>query len=69
MAKCVQKQGKNIECIHMKCKYVVIVAWNNFVGIKFHFYHPFHISIRFLARLNGLGTWFLHQNLTSIGDK
>ncbi len=23
----------------MKCKYVVIIVWNNFVGIKFHFYH------------------------------
>jgi hypothetical protein len=33
--KCVQNQGKNSECMHVKCKYVVIVTWNNSIGIKF----------------------------------
>jgi len=23
----------------VKCKFVVIIMWNNFVRIKFHFYH------------------------------
>ncbi len=36
---CVEKQGKNNECMHMNYKYVVTVVWNNFAGIKFHFYH------------------------------
>jgi hypothetical protein len=31
---CVENQGKINECIHVKCKYVVIVMWNNFLGIK-----------------------------------
>jgi hypothetical protein len=67
--KCVEKQGINIESMHVKCKSIIIVVWNNFVGIKFHFYHPFQINIGYLARLNGYGMWFLHQNLASIGDK
>jgi hypothetical protein len=25
--------------MHVMCKFVVIVVWNNFAGIKFHFYH------------------------------
>ncbi len=33
--KCVENLSKNNECMHVKCKFVVIVAWNNFVGIKF----------------------------------
>jgi hypothetical protein len=37
--KCVENQGKNNECMHVKCKYVVIVVSNNSIGIKFHFYH------------------------------
>jgi hypothetical protein len=37
--KCVENQGKNSECMHVKCKYVVIVIWNNSARIKFHFYH------------------------------
>jgi hypothetical protein len=36
---CVDKQGRNSECMHVKCKFVVTIMWNNFVGIKFHFYH------------------------------
>jgi hypothetical protein len=37
--KCVENQGQNSECMHVKCKYVVTIMWNNSVGIKFHFYH------------------------------
>jgi hypothetical protein len=36
--KCVEKQSRNNECMHVKCKYVIIVVWNNFARIKFHFY-------------------------------
>jgi hypothetical protein len=35
---CVENQSVDSECMHVKCKFVVIVAWNNYVGIKFHFY-------------------------------
>jgi hypothetical protein len=34
--KCVEKHGKDIECMHVKCKYVVTVVWNNFAKIKLH---------------------------------
>jgi hypothetical protein len=37
--KCVEKQSKNNECMHVKWKFVVIIVWNNSIGIKFHFYH------------------------------
>jgi hypothetical protein len=37
--KCVEKPNKNSECVHVKCKFIVTVMRNNFVGIKFHFYH------------------------------
>jgi len=37
--KCVENQGKNNECMHVKCNFVVTVVWNNFVKMKFHFYH------------------------------
>jgi hypothetical protein len=36
--KCVENQSKNSECMHVKCKYVVTIMWNNYVRIKFHFY-------------------------------
>jgi hypothetical protein len=36
--KCVENQGRNIKCMHVKCKSIVTV-WNNYVGIKFHLYH------------------------------
>ncbi len=36
--KCVENQGRPSECMNVKCKCIVIVVWNNFVGIKFHFY-------------------------------
>jgi hypothetical protein len=36
--KCVENCGRNSGCMHVKCKYVVIVMWNNFAGIKFNFY-------------------------------
>jgi hypothetical protein len=36
--KCIENQGKNIECMHVKFKSVVATAWNNFARIKFHFY-------------------------------
>jgi hypothetical protein len=35
----VEKQNINNECMHVKCKFVVIVVWNNYARIKFHFYH------------------------------
>jgi hypothetical protein len=37
--KCVDNQCKNTECMHVNCKFIVIVMWNNLIGIKFHFYH------------------------------
>jgi hypothetical protein len=33
--KCVENQGINNECMHVKCKFVIIVFWNNFARIKF----------------------------------
>jgi hypothetical protein len=33
--KCVENPRKNSEYTHVKCKFVIIVVWNNFVGIKF----------------------------------
>jgi hypothetical protein len=33
--KCVENQGRNNECMHVKCKSFITVMWNNFVGIKF----------------------------------
>jgi hypothetical protein len=33
--KCVDNQGKNSECMHVKCKYLVIIMCNNSLGIKF----------------------------------
>ncbi len=36
---CVEKQGKNSECMHVNCNFFVIIMWNNFLGIKFHSYH------------------------------
>ncbi len=35
--KCVENQFRNNGCMEMKCKFV-IVMWNNFARIKFHFY-------------------------------
>jgi hypothetical protein len=26
-------------CMHVKCKFVDTIKWNNFARIKFHFYH------------------------------
>jgi hypothetical protein len=37
--KCVKNEGRNNECMHVKCKYIATIVWNNSVGIKFHFYH------------------------------
>jgi hypothetical protein len=37
--KCVENQGRKIECMHVKCKYVITIVWNNSTGIKFHLYH------------------------------
>jgi hypothetical protein len=36
--KCVDNQGINIECMHVKCKSIVTIMWNNYTRIKFHFY-------------------------------
>jgi hypothetical protein len=35
--KCVENQGRNIECMHVKCTSIVAIVWNNFARIKFHF--------------------------------
>ncbi len=36
----------------MKCKYVVTIVWNNFVGIKFHFYqHDMEVQVEILVTL------------------
>jgi hypothetical protein len=35
--KCVENLGRNNECMHVKCKFVIKVMWNNFVGINFIF--------------------------------
>ncbi len=40
--KCVVKHDINNECMHVKCKYVVIVMWNNFAGIKVHVYQLYN---------------------------
>jgi hypothetical protein len=37
--KCVENQGINTKCMNVKCKSIVTIVWNNFIGIKFHFYH------------------------------
>jgi hypothetical protein len=37
--KCVEKQSKNNECMHVKCKFVIIVVWNNSARIKFHVFY------------------------------
>jgi hypothetical protein len=37
--KCVEKQSINSECMHVKCKTIVTIMWNNSTGIKFHVYH------------------------------
>jgi hypothetical protein len=37
--KCVDKPSRNNECMHVKCKCVVIVMWNNSTRFKFYFYH------------------------------
>ncbi len=36
--KCVDNQSRNIECMHVKCKSIVKIMWNNSTRIKFHFY-------------------------------
>ncbi len=38
---CVDKHNINIECMHVKCRFVVIVVWNNSTGIKFHVHNVF----------------------------
>ncbi len=39
--KCVENPSINNECMHMKCKFVVIIMGDNFVRFKFHFYHSY----------------------------
>jgi hypothetical protein len=34
----VENESKNSGFMHVKCKYVVTVMWNNSSRIKFHFY-------------------------------
>jgi len=53
--KCVEKQRKNNECMHVKCKFVVIVVWNNSAGIKFHGYHQFHYNSSYFYNMNVTG--------------
>jgi hypothetical protein len=43
--KCVDNPRRNSECMHVKCKFVVIVVWNNYVWIKFTFTTNFLILI------------------------
>ncbi len=33
----VENQGKNTKCMHVKCKSIVTVMWNNSTRIKFHY--------------------------------
>jgi hypothetical protein len=48
--KCVENQGRNNECMHVKCKYVVTIVWNNYERIKFHFYqNSLKITIFFIC--------------------
>jgi len=58
--KCVEKHGRNIECMHVKCKFVVIVVWNKFTRIKFHVYHLVTIlwGIFFLFFFSTIGRCF-----------
>jgi hypothetical protein len=51
--KCVEKQGINNECMHVKCKYVVTILWNK--GIKFHLLHLVTI-------LWGFFIFYFHNN-------
>jgi len=37
--KSVEYYGINSECMHVMCKFIVTIVWNNFVKIKSHFYH------------------------------
>jgi hypothetical protein len=36
--KCVENQGRNNECMHVKWKSIVTIVWNNYMRIKFHLY-------------------------------
>jgi hypothetical protein len=36
--KCVEVQGRNNECMYVKCKSIVIIVWNNYTWITFHLY-------------------------------
>jgi hypothetical protein len=50
--KCVENYGKNSECMHVKCKYVVTIMWNNYARIKFHFYqYPWEMDQNVLEAL------------------
>jgi hypothetical protein len=67
--KCVDNQGRTSKCMHVKCKYVVAVMWNNFARIKFHFYKSGLTSIlksRYLgATLFGFTKWlFLWSSIS-----
>jgi hypothetical protein len=37
----VENEGINSGCMHVNCNFVVIIVWNNFARIKFHFDHCF----------------------------
>ncbi len=51
--KCVENPCKNNECMHVKCKFVVTILWNNFVGIKFTSTKPqMPYSVFFLLQTN-----------------
>jgi len=51
--KCVENQGKNNECMHVKCKSFITIMWNNFVGIKFIYtiWQPSYMEFFFLFLL------------------
>ncbi len=49
--KCVENQGKNSECMHVKCKYVVTIVLNilqesNFTSTKLQLVQPVHCCSR-----------------------
>jgi hypothetical protein len=38
--------------MHLKCKFVIIVVWSNYAGIKFRFYqHDMEVQVEILVTL------------------
>jgi hypothetical protein len=53
--KCVEKQSKNNECMHVKCKFVVTLVWNNFAAINFHIYQQLHNNSSYFYNMSVIG--------------